>query len=239
FETTSAWLRPVRHRGRACMLKCPKSHSDEQRSAEVLMAWGGPPAARILLRAGPVHVVERADPGTPLEERDPEAHRVLAATLAELHGRGGAVAGLQDLRTRFASLWTVEAQDPRLMRAAETARRLLSEPAEMHLLHGDYHHGNLLRDRHGWTVIDPKGVMGPRAYDAANALCNPVDDTPTAAQPDRLRSLSQAFSETMKEPADRLLAHALAHAGLSASWTMRAGGDPRHMFAMIEALGRL
>lgn len=35
------------------------------------------------------------------------------------------------------------------------------------LLHGDFHHGNILRAADGFKVIDPEGAMGSIAYDAS------------------------------------------------------------------------
>ena len=42
------------------------------------------------------------------------------------------------------------------------------------LLHGDLHHGNVLSARRRpWLAIDPKGVVGERAFDAGALLYNP------------------------------------------------------------------
>lgn len=51
-----------------------------------------------------------------------------------------------------------------------TARRerLVSAPAEELLLHGDFHHGNVLAaERTPWLAIGPKPLVGERAYDLA------------------------------------------------------------------------
>lgn len=40
-------------------------------------------------------------------------------------------------------------------------------------LHGDLHHGNILRDAHGWCIIDPQGVRGNTAYECTAFLRNP------------------------------------------------------------------
>jgi len=40
-------------------------------------------------------------------------------------------------------------------------------------LHGDLHHGNILRDAHGWCIIDPQGVRGHVAYECTAFLRNP------------------------------------------------------------------
>lgn len=43
------------------------------------------------------------------------------------------------------------------------------------MLHGDIHHGNVLDFGDRWAVIDPKGLIGHRAFDFANILCNPAE----------------------------------------------------------------
>jgi streptomycin 6-kinase len=43
------------------------------------------------------------------------------------------------------------------------------------LLHGDLHHENIRADRErGWVAIDPKGVIGAPAHEAAWFQHNPI-----------------------------------------------------------------
>jgi len=52
--------------------------------------------------------------------------------------------------------------------ALETAAALLASEPERLLLHGDFHHGNVLAaERVPWLAIDPKPLVGERAYDLA------------------------------------------------------------------------
>lgn len=58
-----------------------------------------------------------------------------------------------------------------------------------YLLHGDLHHENILRDETGgWTVIDPKGVIGPRVMEAGRFMHNFPD-----TELDELGSLPRVF----------------------------------------------
>lgn len=52
-------------------------------------------------------------------------------------------------------------------------RRLLATSPPGVFLHGDLHHGNILRGREGWVVIDPKGLVGDPAFEAVSFLSNP------------------------------------------------------------------
>ena len=61
------------------------------------------------------------------------------------------------------------------MRAARvTLDRLLRDPVEDRVLHGDLHPQNLLwaQDR-GWVAIDPHGLVGDPGYDVGPLLINP------------------------------------------------------------------
>ncbi|MEU6853906.1 aminoglycoside phosphotransferase family protein [Actinacidiphila alni] len=57
---------------------------------------------------------------------------------------------------------------PLIDEALEVYGDLVAGPAEDVLLHGDYHHGNVLAgERTPWLAIDPKPLVGERAYDLA------------------------------------------------------------------------
>jgi len=49
------------------------------------------------------------------------------------------------------------------------------------LLHGDFHHFNVLKSARGWLVIDPKSVIGPHGYEVGPFLINPAPKFLTAA----------------------------------------------------------
>jgi streptomycin 6-kinase len=61
-------------------------------------------------------------------------------------------------------------------KALEIAAELELPKADQRLMHGDLHHDNFLYDcEHGWLVIDPKGVIGDPAFNAARFLWNPLE----------------------------------------------------------------
>jgi streptomycin 6-kinase len=60
-------------------------------------------------------------------------------------------------------------------RAEAMVVELESSNRERFLLHGDLHHGNILSGWNEWKVIDPKGVIGDPAFEAAAWLRNPCD----------------------------------------------------------------
>jgi len=98
------------------------------------------------------------------------------------------------------------------------------------LLHGDLHHGNILRatrpGREPWLVIDPKGILGPPEYEPSQIFMNPWKKHIELVQligliPRRLDILSEQLGFDRK----RLAAWGFHKAMLSATWTVEDGGD--------------
>ncbi|MDH6128600.1 aminoglycoside phosphotransferase family protein [Kitasatospora sp. GP82] len=57
---------------------------------------------------------------------------------------------------------------PLIDEALETAAGLLADEPERRLLHGDFHHGNVLAaDRAPWLAVNPEPLVGERAFDLA------------------------------------------------------------------------
>ena len=51
------------------------------------------------------------------------------------------------------------------------------EPGDQTLVHGDFHHHNLLRHGDRWLVIDPKPMVGEPEFDVPPLLWNPIGPT--------------------------------------------------------------
>ncbi|MFD7986886.1 aminoglycoside phosphotransferase family protein [Kitasatospora indigofera] len=82
--------------------------------------------------------------------------------------------------------------------ALSTAEGLLGSATERFLLHGDFHHGNVLAaDRSPWLAIDPRPLVGERAYDLARLAQDRLDTLigspgPRGAARRRLHQLAEA-----------------------------------------------
>ena len=105
---------------------------------------------------------------------------------------------------------------PRVVRDARvTLDRLLRDPVEDRVLHGDLHPQNLLwaQDR-GWVAIDPHGVVGDPGYDVGPLLINPWNADPVALLDRRLPLLAQLLGMTV----ERVAAWGLVRAVLAEAW---------------------
>jgi streptomycin 6-kinase len=114
--------------------------------------------------------------------------------------------------------------------AAEAlSRDFLSENKDEALLHGDFHHYNVLESERGWLAIDPKGVIGPRGYDLGPFLFNPIDRFLSEGNPKvRTERRIAILSVMLGIERERIRAWAFCHAMLSAWWCIE-GNDPSGM----------
>ena len=87
---------------------------------------------------------------------------------------------LKNLRPRFGG-----GTGPFPERTVEVVEGLVRDLfAENHgnvLLHGDFHHFNILLSGRGWLAVDPKGVWGPAEYEAGPFIMNPWGAMPVEA----------------------------------------------------------
>ncbi|HEX6725343.1 MAG TPA: aminoglycoside phosphotransferase family protein [Gaiella sp.] len=72
--------------------------------------------------------------------------------------------------------WLDRPEDGPGSRLIPTARRLLAdlEMGATTLVHGDFHHHNVLSSAGGYVAIDPKPMLGEPEYDVASFLWNPI-----------------------------------------------------------------
>lgn len=104
---------------------------------------------------------------------------------------------------------------------------LASAPREM-LLHGDFHHYNVLTsERSPWLAIDPKGVTGDPGFDVGQFLLNPDLDG-AQRQPNVIRRRLDVFAEELAYDRGRLRDWAFAENVLSACWSAENHGDGWH-----------
>jgi streptomycin 6-kinase len=113
----------------------------------------------------------------------------------------------------------------------ETAQRYAEEltrtTSEGFLLHGDLHHFNILYDQEcGWTVIDPKGVVGDKAYQAARFFSNPAPEFLSNPDPFGItRQRVEVIASGLKLNPQRILAWAYVDCILGACWSIEDEGD--------------
>lgn len=204
---------------------------DELRGAHYLSWRDGVGAVRLLGFEGHNMLLEYAGDRLLVDELNEHGDRhatdIANEVLAKLLSPSDVPppADLQPLRKRFASLFKKAKADRDVgseslyLEAAVIAERLLSNPHELRVLHGDLHHENVLHGERGWLVIDPKGILGDPGFDAANFFYNPLDrHGDLCIEPERIAYMAESFARTLCQRPDAILDHAIAWGCLSASW---------------------
>ncbi len=208
---------------------------EEQRGALALRHFDGRGAVRLLRADAGAHLLEYAagDELFTLVARgeDEQATRIIALVLGQLHGaaQDAPPAGLVPLEQWLVALFARAAADQQAgvasiyVRGAAVAADLLATQRDVCVLHGDIHHYNIRHSPRGWLAFDPKGLLGERTYDCANALCNPVLPE-LVFDPARLLRNAAILADSLDLALPRVLAFTYAYACLNASWWLDLGG---------------
>jgi streptomycin 6-kinase len=201
-------------------------------AAEALRLFDGRASVRLLecdTERGSM-LLERLRPGRPLSTLGSDATETAAAAavMRELW-RPAPPPGHS---FPLAIDWLTAARDPNTLVAAKAkypwiegvlsrASELAAEQAPEMLLHGDLHHDNILTSlRDGFLAIDPKGVVGERAWEVAPFLMNNLP-------PDRsawsgvLRRRADQLSDELSLDRERVYAWSAVRSLQSAFWSLR------------------
>lgn len=178
---------------------------------------------QLLEYAGATHLTQVLD-----EHGDDAASAIAAEVLARLGtpSRTPVPASLTPLSTYFVSLFARArgrpANDP-YREAARMAERLLRAQRSPRPLHGDLHHDNILHGPRGWLAIDPRGLLGDAAFDAANLLYNPLQRDDLCLDPQRLHRRAEVYARALGQELPQILVYAYTYGCLSAAWHAEDG----------------
>ncbi len=214
--------------------------------AEALKAFRKFGAVEIIALEKGMLLLEQAIPGTSLSpyfpKNDTESMEIASSVMKQLHlapiPLKHTFPHIKDLLSCLDKDWEIEQHY--LHQARQVRDRLLQMPTKEILLHGDLHHENILQNDGSWIVIDPKGVVGEPAYEAAAFICNPIPE---------LFSLNTAkiimsnriiyFAEIFGVPSQKILDWCLLKAVLSWIWALEDDCDTRYFRQLTETIGDL
>jgi streptomycin 6-kinase len=240
FFTHSSLLWPVMRAAEKLILKIANPNDDEAKAAEMLEFYDGLGAVKVLKSHENIQLLERVDDdaGCPTLEKmsiagqDDEATQIICDVIAQLHAVASTKkppANLIPFRQRSGDMrrhlneGRVKAGDPQMFQiACEIRDELVAETVDSQMpLHGDIHHFNILRSaQRGWLAIDPKGIMGPRAYEYANLLCNPCLHARLVANPIRMDRQAAIIVERSGLNMNLLIRFTFVHAVQCAAWSL-------------------
>ena len=198
---------------------------------------------------------ERVLPGEMLETfarsgeiSDAEAAQItgdlMQATIAPMPA--GVTHPFPDLDRWLKSLWE-HARNPKGIIPAEQldlavrhARHLVANPGAPMLLHGDFHHGNIVQSETGWTIIDPKGLIAEKAFEVGPFFYNPIGVDRRDNLPQLYSDRLDTFSRVLGIDRVRLWRCALVGCVLSDCWSLEDGPvDHTHFDTVTAALMQL
>jgi streptomycin 6-kinase len=162
--------------GADAVVKVPWEGDDESlHEGDALALWDGDAAVRLLRRSGRALLLERAVPGDDISRLDDEQATGVALEVATRIWRP-ATPPFRPVAPEI-SRWLddAESQGSELV---PLARDLFAElgPKADWVVHGDFHHHNILRHGARFVAIDPKPYLAEREYDVPSFLWNPIDN---------------------------------------------------------------
>jgi streptomycin 6-kinase len=147
--------------------------------------------------------------------------------------------GLKELRVMFNG-GTGPLNEKLVERVEGSVKEFLAENHRPVLMHGDFHHYNILSSERGWLVIDPKGVIGPACYEVGPFLINPWGELLSGRDYQVMtKRRIDILHERLGFERERIHKWGLAHAILSAWWSIEDNTGWEYAAAFSEMIADL
>lgn len=241
------------HAGEDVILKMGVPNREFKSEMATLRLFNGEGACRLLENDQEKYwmLLERLKPGVMLAtvEDDEEATHIAAEVVQKIWkpAPGDDVFirlsdwfdGLKRLRAMFNG-GTGPLTEKLVARAERSARDFLTENQQPVLMHGDFHHFNILSSERGWLIIDPKGVIGPACYEVGPLLMNPWSDLISMNDYGGMtKRRIDILHERLGFERERIREWGLAHAVLSAWWGIEDNTGWEFALAFAEMIADL
>ena len=195
-------------------------------------------------------LLERLKPGKMLAElEDDEERTIIAAEVMSKLWREVSsdnkfiklsdwFAGLKKIRPHFDG--GTGPFPKKLLERVESFLPELFADTDVKLMHGDFHHFNILSSERGWLVIDPKGVIGPVGYEVGPLMLNPwssiSDWSRFKVHAERRVSI---LTERLGWEREKIINWSTAHAILSAWWSIEDNMEDANTIQCAEIFSQL
>jgi len=149
------------------------------------------------------------------------------------------IGGFERLRKTFNG-GTGPLNEKLVERVESSVKDFFAENHSPVLMHGDFHHYNILSSERGWLVIDPKGVIGPAGYEVGPFMLNPWSSFSDGVNyKSMIKKRIDILHEHLGFERERILEWSLAHAVLSAWWSIEDSTDGEYAARFAEMLASL
>lgn len=191
-------------------------------------------------------LLERAIPGTSLKSyfphRDNDAIKIASNLIKKLHN----VLIPKEHNFPHIKDWLkildqdLDIPTDYLEKTRKIRDMLLASSQEEVLLHGDFHHYHILQNGQKWLVIDPRGIIGERAYEVTNFIRNPIVDLSNQSNPhDIINNRIEKFSTELSLDRKRVKDWCFVHSVLSVAWALEDKADANALFKLMEIFSNL
>ncbi|MCX7124792.1 MAG: aminoglycoside phosphotransferase [Gammaproteobacteria bacterium] len=191
-------------------------------------------------------LLERAMPGDLLISKHTDIEntiRIYAHTVNTLLHRSEIPAGVTHVSHWCCALDRIN--DSRISKqyvdlALQLRTFLLSATNNERVCHGDLHCENVIHNQEQWIVIDPKGIIGEMAFEAAAFdLLSDHELKNSDKIPELILSRTKLLSDGLHIEQARLLYWIFLRTVISAQWFAEDGGDPSKMLLIAKHLYHL
>lgn len=217
-----------------------------KREALALNAFEGFGAVKVLAKSEGMLLLERAVSGISLRSyfpaKESDAIQITCECIKRLHEAPLPTANIFPHINEWLKALDKDLDIPtHYLRKARLLRddlHMTSMPSV--LLHGDLHHDNILQNNDHWVVIDPKGVIGESAYEAAAYIRNPIPELLTQNNAvSIIKYRITRFAEILEIPERRILDWCFVQAVLAWIWALEDGSDGAYFKQLTEIFDKV
>ncbi len=231
------------HHNTHVVLKCGCDQALIENEYRALKHWDDLGSIRVIesVSCHNALLLEQAIPGTSLKESDIENTIEIYAGIVKT------LASKQIPKTKYTHVekWCQAIDnitDSRISlkyidKAKELKTYLLSSNRAEYLCHGDLHLDNIIRHQGSWLSIDPKGIIGEMAFEAAAFdVLDKSDWNEINTIPDKINQRLSRLANSLGIPEGRLRAWVFLRAMISAQWFIEDNGNPDEMLRLASVL---
>jgi streptomycin 6-kinase len=220
---------------RPVVIKIVLRPGDEWRSGEILAAFNGKGAVRVLEHVEGAMLLERLIPGNQLVDlaiggRDDEATEILANVILQMSSVDTSADWIPTVESwgrgfsQYLTSGDTQIRREFVERAQQLYADLSATQKRTRLLHGDLQHYNVLFDENrGWLAVDPKGVIGEVEYELGASLRNPGENIAHFFSARAVTRRLEIYESILGIDISRALQWAFAEAVLSLIWSVEDG----------------
>ncbi|XEC94337.1 aminoglycoside phosphotransferase family protein [Paenibacillus tarimensis] len=103
------------------------------------------------------------------------------------------------------------------------------------LLHGDFHHDNILLNHDGeYIIIDPKGVVGDPVFDIPRFILNEFEDEKTTELYKKINNIICILEKNLHIPNDIIKQCLYVETAMGECWNVESGANPEEYPRLIQ-----